>query len=598
MGVTCMYSYLKSIGGLRKVHISAEADHYRRNENQTPIIAVDGINLMYSLYEYHHISWTCGGQLKEYMKHLERFIESFKREGIDLIFFFDGSNVMFNVDGWIQRKRQAVNDVHKFLDKIEYGSSLCRIDTNRNFSVLPKNVFSVTIFVLKQKGCKIKITVDECDRELALFGRENNCMGILATDTDFIIFDTVKIYSTIRMDLHEMSFDVYDKNKVREKLMLKSSELPLLASLVGNDYTKSANMNNNSHKKWNSSDVEKKYNETAHYIRKLNLKIHNGKILKNVTTKISRDFFRDEKMSTTLEESINFYNVKSETNVSAMCGISDNKWRSIIKIFSEEFYHNSDSLDILIKHCYQDSMSFQDFRCTDIPPVAKVLQQLREKMYGILLYEKPGSKKVTEWLIDGYESLGKPKEVFPQFPRVHHPGLFSLIRGENKEANWTLLGDTFNLDPRYMKNFPQYLLIPALSFRYLKDKFVIYEWEVKALILSAILVRHFSAEQLRSIKVDQLKSRPIRLYNLVTCTFELILQIFQISGNLISDELALPSNYQDGKLFQMIYLLSLDDGMSLKEILKYLLDSYCENNNMDIERLMELFGLVSSFIKN
>lgn len=58
-----------------------------------------------------------------------------------------------------------------------------------------------------------------------------------------------------------------------------------------------------------------------------------------------------------------------------MCGISDHKWRSIIKMFYEEFYHSSDNLDILIKHCYQDSVSLQDFRCMDIPPIAKVSEK-------------------------------------------------------------------------------------------------------------------------------------------------------------------------------------------------------------------------------
>lgn len=118
---------------------------------------------MYSLYRYYHISWLGGGQLKEYMEVLECFIESFQREGVDLVFFFDGSNVMFNVDGWIKRKRQAVNEVHDVLDKIEYGTSFNRIDANENKLVLPKNIWAVTIFLLKQKGCKVRLLNNSYD---------------------------------------------------------------------------------------------------------------------------------------------------------------------------------------------------------------------------------------------------------------------------------------------------------------------------------------------------------------------------------------------------------------------------------------------------
>ncbi|CAH1402163.1 unnamed protein product [Nezara viridula] len=555
MGVSYLYTFMKNIEALRKVSISEEADRYKRNENKSPVIAVDGINLIYSLYSYHHIPWAYGGQLKEYMGHFECFIESFQREGIDLFFFFDGANVMFNIDGWIKRKRDTVKEVHEFFDKIENGLGVEKVETNANCLVLPKNILAITIFVLKQKGCKVKITLNECDRELALFGRENNCMGILATDTDFIIYDTVKIYSTKNMNLSEMSFYVYDKNKVQEKLMLKSSELPLFASLVGNDYTNSTDLNNNSYKKWfNQNDTVKRFCGIADYIRRLNLKIHNGRLFKNDITKISRDFFREEKMAMILQESLNFYHLRSEGNGldSIMSGISDYKWRSIIKMLYKEFSCYSNYLDILIRHCYQDCISLQDFTLSDIPVAAKVLKPLRERWYGILLYEKPGLKKVTEWLIDGYESLAKPKEVSPQFPKVHHPGLISLIRGHNKEANWNLLGDTFNLNPGYLKNFPLDLLIPALSFRYLKDKVIIHKWEVNALILSAILVRYFNARQLRSIKLDQVKSRPIRLYNLVTCSFEVVLQISQVLAHLIPDELIYTGH--SIRKFQFLYI--------------------------------------------
>lgn len=34
--------------------------------------------------------WLCGGQWKEYMKVLERWVEAFTSAGIRLVFFFDG----------------------------------------------------------------------------------------------------------------------------------------------------------------------------------------------------------------------------------------------------------------------------------------------------------------------------------------------------------------------------------------------------------------------------------------------------------------------------------------------------------------------------
>jgi hypothetical protein len=70
-------------------------------------------------------------------------------------------------------------------------------------------------------------------------------------------------------------------------------------------------------------------------------------------------------------------------------------------------------LDGLLFEC---STAIEDFRETDLPAAALALRPLRQRIYGLLLHEKPRSLApivVTEWCMHGEDSLERPALVEP-----------------------------------------------------------------------------------------------------------------------------------------------------------------------------------------
>jgi hypothetical protein len=65
---------------------------------------------------------------------------------------------------------------------------------------------------------------------------------------------------------------------------------------------------------------------------------------------------------------------------------------------------------------YELSTAIEDFRETDLPAAALALRPLRQRIYGILLHEKPRSLErivVKEWCMHGEDSLVRPTLVEP-----------------------------------------------------------------------------------------------------------------------------------------------------------------------------------------
>jgi hypothetical protein len=65
---------------------------------------------------------------------------------------------------------------------------------------------------------------------------------------------------------------------------------------------------------------------------------------------------------------------------------------------------------------YECSTAIEDFRETDLPAAALALRPLRQRIYGLLLHEKPRNLEpivVTEWCMHGEHSLQRPVLVEP-----------------------------------------------------------------------------------------------------------------------------------------------------------------------------------------
>jgi hypothetical protein len=72
---------------------------------------------------------------------------------------------------------------------------------------------------------------------------------------------------------------------------------------------------------------------------------------------------------------------------------------------------------VLNELLYESGTAMEDFRESDLPPTAIALRPLRQRIYGLLLHEKPRTSRhpivVTEWCMHGDDSLSQPARVEP-----------------------------------------------------------------------------------------------------------------------------------------------------------------------------------------
>lgn len=131
---------------------------FRRETNSTPIIVVDGMSVMRFVYKFKDLSWICGGQLKEYEQTIKDFIDAFRNEGAELVFFFDGPHICSKRETWIKRRLDTLVKAQNLLDDLSSG---VRVETLENgyFNMLPSNIRLLTILVAKHCGCKVCIPI-------------------------------------------------------------------------------------------------------------------------------------------------------------------------------------------------------------------------------------------------------------------------------------------------------------------------------------------------------------------------------------------------------------------------------------------------------
>ena len=78
----------------------------------------------------------------------------------------------------------------------------------------------------------------DADKACAGFVEQYNAFGILTNDTDFLIHQfspDVAIFSIRHLDMENLNTKVYDKQKLADFLGLRMNQLPLFATLKGND---------------------------------------------------------------------------------------------------------------------------------------------------------------------------------------------------------------------------------------------------------------------------------------------------------------------------------------------------------------------------
>uniref|UniRef100_A0A8C3WF61 Constitutive coactivator of peroxisome proliferator-activated receptor gamma n=1 Tax=Catagonus wagneri TaxID=51154 RepID=A0A8C3WF61_9CETA len=203
--------------------------HRSRHPGGTPTVVVDAMCCL--RYWYTPDSWICGGQWREYFSALREFVESFTAAGIKLTFFFDGTVEQNKRGEWVKRRLRNNREIARIFRYVKSHKE----QPGRSMFFIPSGLAVFTRFALKALGQETRCSLQEADYEVASYGLQNGCLGILGEDTDYLIYDTCPYFSISELCLDSLDTVMVCREQLCQSLGLGLSDLPLLACLLGND---------------------------------------------------------------------------------------------------------------------------------------------------------------------------------------------------------------------------------------------------------------------------------------------------------------------------------------------------------------------------
>lgn len=317
-------------------------------------LVIDGHSLCAQLYRSLNCFSAFGGDYDKYSNKVKIFFKSMHKCHITPYVLFDGSYENRKLKTAYKRLKSKINGASQ-LDPVTQGSL-------KIFPILLRDVF---IEVLKDMDVLYTTCEFEADDEIAVVARRLNC-PVLSYDSDFFIYNVLYIpFNTL--DYKPKPYDVDDKRiyAVECKIYkvehitshfggLKRDMLPLLATLLGNDFIEKRVFSNFS-SQLKLFKSKKAKNEQQIYIQSL-LKWLQGETLDSAIVKILGRIKKPHKnkVLSTIQQSVKGYNntnCNSFKYLNIMPHIMESSELNLININSTDIdFDNED-----VESCEEDS---------------------------------------------------------------------------------------------------------------------------------------------------------------------------------------------------------------------------------------------------
>ena len=441
----------------------------------------------------------------------------------------------------------------------------------------------------------------DADKACVALAQRENAFGILTEDTgnllcqprfelvslsifaDFLIHQTspdIIIFSVKSLNLETLETIAYDRRKLNAKLGLTMKQLPLFATLKGNDYLpvetlRSFHFRIARNGRNGKLDNLQAVSSVALFVRQLGSKVD--------YKTLSQEIFGCRSKANNLKTSVDSY-ILSKSDMEYPFGTfsydeNDLKWSSLMEFHGN---YNSKIFHLMTGAPYESSTCLEDYRNFEIPTVASLYSGVRKRLYGILFYEKKGSidesnatfqMSVQEWCMSGFDSLERAQDVVPDMPpKDLHPGLEKLWqnrhyrefhgRGFAKEdpcfyTRWKLFA--YIVDPKAdslffhdVKDEDLYLICQLFIMQHSQRKPILTEFEVKAFILMHLRLKSMSDQELETMKMDFVpRPRPVQLATIYTRS--ILHTVSDCVGNVTARRNFCVATKFEGTLFHSIY---------------------------------------------
>ncbi|XP_069696021.1 constitutive coactivator of peroxisome proliferator-activated receptor gamma-like isoform X2 [Periplaneta americana] len=488
MGVRHFETYLKKSPPevRREVNIAELASEYTQSTGKRPIIAVDGRNLLRSVHKPRDNEWMLGGQMKALVQDMQSFVSKFQKIGVDLVFFFDGATRENKRSTWLRRRQDNMKKIVQLFRKLQGNF-------NQQYMIPP--LFGATgAFVAKfECGCDVRLSLFECDAAMAEEAHNKDYLGIISRDTDFVFLKGARYYfSSVDMNPDTMKAIAYNRKDLQTYLGLKPKQLLMLASLIGNDLIPPEDLKNfQSHVCPTNNNIVKLVPCLVEYIKH---KYTTERCETEDLCHIASDVFGNETRAQDLRESILSYLPSSAEETdhlepSSVAELSlEAPWRRILDVARQK--HESCSVTthlypVMIGEAFELSTALENYRF-EIPHTAAIYRPLRQRIYGILLHEKPGAAIVKEWCIGSNQIPTEPLEV-PIIRPDNHPGLLHLWDEScPDDTKWRLFVDCLTrqkkLDASKLQELGFPFAVPVAVIHYLQQAMPWFYFDGKMLL--------------------------------------------------------------------------------------------------------------------
>lgn len=247
------------------IHCISSSAH-RVNNGESPVIVIDAMGILGLAADNQHEIF-CGGRHKRYHDMFNKLFSDLIECGATLVFFSDLNIQQWKSDVWLARRDRKYADDCKLFDNIKRGLSV------KQFRPTHSGKYCKLVeHALRDAGTKHGTynytTKHDCDAELAKYARDHNALAVIAHDSDFLIFEGYwEYWSAVDIDVNALTTVEFNRKALRQHLQLTHKQMPLLATLMGNDYTKANSLRTLYETEW--GDNVQRWLNVAKLVRQL-----------------------------------------------------------------------------------------------------------------------------------------------------------------------------------------------------------------------------------------------------------------------------------------------------------------------------------------
>ncbi|XP_048342747.1 constitutive coactivator of peroxisome proliferator-activated receptor gamma isoform X2 [Sphaerodactylus townsendi] len=576
-------------------------NHHSIHPGSPPVIVVDAMSCLRHWYTPQ--SWVCGGQWREYISSLDKFINTFTAAGIRLVFYFDGLVEQKKRDEWVKRRLRNNREIAKIFQFIKSNKQ----QPGRQMFFIPSALATFTRFALKSLGQEVICSLQEADYEVAAYGLRNNCLGILGEDTDYLIYDTSPYFSINKLCLDSLETVMISRQNLCSRLGLHITDLPLFACLLGTDV-----IPDNAMEGFRNRCVASFCSQSRSYDKRTNTVLAVANYISTIQRTYNSVMVLEEMLplgsdKAILAKGIESYILPGQQSPWLPCDFSYSPEASanqdiplfldqeIFQIAKEQHVQNESYMvyNVLSSGEVDCSNTLEDECDTELPGQACIYYCARQHIYSVLLESGKDSHGaypvVKEWFVCAGNSLQQPDLVQPKQLPGGTPSLRILWLSKGPEAEkrrcctflacFQLQDVTEELQALEASAAAVCSLLMYLALQV--DSLSVED--LNAFVAQAVCLEGKSAAQLADLQLAHIDSRAVQLGSLFVRGLATLIMGNGACGFPFRMDNLMPWHVFDGKLFQEKYHLA-HRGQPLHELL--------EGNESWLSKFQNLMSLI------